>query len=51
MADRVVIVMHLPQPLDKVSGLLNDLARRWPGVKVDTKGADGWTVDIPAEEG
>jgi hypothetical protein len=48
--DRVIIVVHLPQPLDKVSGLLNAVARWWPATKVDTAAPDGWTIDIPADE-
>src|SRR5438045_6248204 len=49
MVDRVLIVVHLPQTVDKVAGLLNDVARRWPEVKVDMKVPESWTIDIPAD--
>lgn len=44
----LTVVVHLPQPVDAVSRLLNVLADIWPNAKLDTTGA--WRIEIPHGE-
>jgi hypothetical protein len=44
----MTIVVHLPQPVDNVSRLLNAVADIWPEAKLDFTGP--WKIDIPADE-
>ena len=46
--DTLTIVIHLPQPVDNVTRLLNKLADIWPEAVLNVEGA--WKIDIPADD-
>lgn len=46
-SDRTLtIVVHLPQPVDRIVVLLRALADEWPGVTLNTTGP--WIIEVPA---
>lgn len=46
---RLTIVIHLPQSLDDVGRILENIAKHWPDAVVDTSHADGWHIEIPGK--
>lgn len=47
---RLTVVVHLPQPVDVVVGLLNAIAANFPEARIDITGqtVDGWLIELPA---
>lgn len=56
MADGIVIVVDLPQPLHKVSQLFDAIGQIWPGTNVNVKPEGpaaqlgNWSIHIEADE-
>ena len=50
MADRITIVMPLPQPIENVTAVLTALERCFPDAKVELDHPDGWHIILPTPE-
>jgi hypothetical protein len=47
-SDLFIVIVHLPQPVDAVSRLLNAVADLWPAASIDV--SKTWKIEIPADD-
>jgi len=45
------IVVHLPQNMDTIVGLLDAVAKYWPEASFDVNSPGGWRIDLPNADG